>query len=122
MPYERDPYAALSVHPQAPIAEIKKAYIKKVKETHPDSSNTLTADAFIAVQHAYAAILTRAERESPALLRTTEPYSVVTYTELLAGTFCRCGDVFSPSLLVGGTVECQSCSNFVEVAGGAAQT
>ena len=48
-----DPYKVLGIQKNATAAEIKRAYRRKVKELHPDSSGTDTSAAFNEVVKAY---------------------------------------------------------------------
>lgn len=57
-------YKILGVRPDASISEIRRAYRKKAKEFHPDSSgDSATADAFRALVRAYETLCDSKQRE-----------------------------------------------------------
>lgn len=52
-----DPYDVLGVGPGARWAEVRKAYLRRVRALHPDvNADERAVDAFHAVQEAYAAL------------------------------------------------------------------
>ena len=49
----KDYYAILGVNASATAEDIKKAFLKKCKETHPDTNNSDSASNFIDVNNAF---------------------------------------------------------------------
>ena len=48
-----DPYARLGLEPGASLAEVKRAYRRLAKQSHPDHAGSGSLDTFLAVKAAY---------------------------------------------------------------------
>lgn len=107
----QDPYALLGVAHGASFQEIRKAYRRRLQETHPDKTKAKTDKEFIAVQRAYREVLAAAPISRMA---EQDAYLIVSPDELRNGVYCRCGEKYSCAP-VGSISECNSCSNYVYV-------
>jgi curved DNA-binding protein CbpA len=68
---ETDPYKKLGVNPDAGDKEIRRAYLRRVKQDHPDTGHD-GGDAFRRLNDAYEAIRTPERRRHLASRRETE--------------------------------------------------
>ncbi len=59
----KDYYAILGVSPSSSTETIRKAYRKKAKEAHPDSSGKSETDYFLAVKEAWEILSSKSSRE-----------------------------------------------------------
>jgi len=74
----KTPYAILDVNEQSTPAQIKKAYIKKARELHPDSNPHAKDEDFVELQTAYEELLERHKNHTGKPRRSTEtgrPYT-----------------------------------------------
>jgi len=75
----KTPYAILDVNEQSTPAQIKKAYIKKARELHPDSNPHAKDADFVELQTAYEELLERHKNHTGKPRRSTEtgrPYTM----------------------------------------------
>lgn len=104
-------YALLGIAHDASFQEIRKAYRRRLQETHPDKTKDKTDNEFIAVQRAYKEILAAAPISRMA---EQDAYLIVSLDELRNSVYCRCGEKYSFAP-AGSISECNSCSNYVYV-------
>ena len=90
-------YKALGVQPSATAEEIKSAYRKLAKETHPDASQTASSEKFYKISAAYEILndpLRRAEYDSSAFQASAHEAK----TRVIDPICCsRCGQVAAQS-------------------------
>ncbi|KAI5187177.1 hypothetical protein NEHOM01_1986 [Nematocida homosporus] len=107
---EDNPYSILGIREDASEEEVRRAFRRRAKETHPDSSRSDTARGFIAVERAYRSILSRQEEPERG-----PPYLVVSLAELSRGVVCRCGETYRASHPHQRLIDCFSCSHYIIV-------
>lgn len=107
-----DPYTVLGVSRASTSGDIRRAYIKRCKETHPDAGGRGNSpEQFREVRDAYAR-LGSTDAQNPS---ETYPYLVVSKQQVAEGTSCRCGQLYDIKDLVCNEIECTNCSHWIEV-------
>ncbi|KAI5180981.1 hypothetical protein NEOKW01_1222 [Nematocida sp. AWRm80] len=110
-----NPLSVLKLSGTPTVSEIKAAYRKRVKETHPDITGKNTFHEFMEVQQAYHALII--ERLELAAPRDTPPYLIYSIDTLPDKVECRCGDTFvfrdSKEYSTDCIIDCSSCSNYI---------
>jgi DnaJ-class molecular chaperone len=112
---ERERQRLLGVPQAYTREELRKAYIGKAKETHPDRGGERDGRAFQRVREAYEALLGSLLKGETEQERYEDPYEVASMERVLSGeeVICRCGEKYEITGL--GIVECNGCSCFIEV-------
>ncbi len=78
-----DCYKIVGVERTATIAEIRRAYRRKAKELHPDTSSNKNAEAFLALSHAYQILMDAHQRK----IFDNSFYNQKTYTKRNKSSF-----------------------------------
>ena len=77
-----DLYKILEIKPTASEIEIKKAYLRLVKQYHPDKNNSPNAtDHFQKIQSAYEILINSTTRQEYQKMNPTEQFSFVEILE-----------------------------------------
>ncbi|KAH9386392.1 uncharacterized protein NEMAJ01_1288 [Nematocida major] len=109
------PYRVLGVPRGCTAEELKRAYVRRVRQTHPDITKKDTAKQFVEVQSAYYVLHedvgTGKGNREPEL--DSMPYMVIE-VDAAADIKCRCGTVYTHTDEVG-LVECMTCSHYIEI-------
>lgn len=104
------PYATLGVSKNYTQEELKKAYAKRVRQTHPDLTKQNTEMDFVRVQDAYHRLLAAGPEETEL---DGIPYMVIEIDAAI-NIKCRCGTIYEEITQIG-PVECTACSHYIEI-------
>lgn len=108
MEEEYDPYEILGVRKDATKQELKKAYHRKLLQTHPDATGQKTAHLFEQVQEAYHTV--RYDLDKREIIDGA--YATLFEGE---GFTCPCGESFyikKGGMFGYGKMGCRGCSNY----------